>query len=327
VLATELQTIQLKSNEKMVVVKLTAPAPDWEERVVGLLSHKGQPWINWLRLVLNEELPGLKVHFYLGLLGEELVGNIMTTEAVSPQVGIVGHVFTVPAHRRKGICTALMDTLTEDFIDRGGQAMTLGTGYDSAAFHIYASFGFESVAQTGRMIWEAQPGFLKDYFAAGPTTVRDIGWSDWALLDLLYTVKDGDFMRSVRFAQYRPASYEGLFPQLHDLLDQPSAQSKVLEKEDGEVVGHATLLPDPRWQNSVLLLDLFVHPNFYEGAGELLAALPFPADAKIQAFAEATSEAKIALLKGRGLQEEAILLRQLTVDGEPVDVVVLAKVP
>ena len=310
----------------MSLVRLTAPQPDWEEWLVGFLEHKGEPWVSDLRLILREELPGLEVRFYLGLVGEELVGNIMTVEAVNPRVGIMGHVFTVPAHWRKGICTALMDTLTGDFASRGGQAMTLATGYDSPAFHIYANFGFRSLANTGRMIWAAQPGFLKDYFAAGPTTVRDIGWSDWALLDLLYTVEEGDFLRSVRFAQYRPGSYEGLFTQFHDLLDQPPAQSKVLEKEDGEVVGHATLLPDPRWQHRVLLLDVFMLPDFYKAGKELLAAIEFPADTKIQAYAEATSEAKIALLKGRGLQEEAILPRQLTVDGEPVDVVVLAQV-
>jgi len=326
-LVTELKTVPLKSNERMSLVKLTAPQPEWEERIIDFLRHKGEPWISQLQLILQEELPGLEVNFYLGLVAGEVAGNIMTVEASSPRVGILSHVFTAPAHRRKGICGTLMETLTADFVSRGGRAMTLGTGYDSPAFHIYASFGFRSVANAGRMIWEAQPDFIKDYFTTGPTMVRDIAWPHWALLDLLYTVEEGDFLRSVRFAQYRPASYEHLFTELRDLVAQPPAQSKVLAKDSGEVVGHATLLPDPRWQNSVLLLDIFIHPNFYEAGSELLEAIEFPAHTKIQAYAEAAAERKIALLKARGLEEEAILRRQLAADGQPVDVVVLSTRP
>ncbi len=311
----------------MTLVKLTAPAPDWEERLLAFLGHKGEPWDTVLRVMLEEELPGLEVHFYMGMLDGEIAGNITTTEATAPRVGILGHVFTVPHHRRKGICAALMETLTTDFARRDGEGMTLGTGYDSPAYHIYHSFGFRSVAQTGRMIWETEPRFLQDYFAPGSTEVRDMAWPDWALLDLLYTIGEGDFLRSVRFAQYGPSAYEGLFPQLHDLVEQPPAQSKMLVKDGGEVVGHATLLPDPRWRNSVLLLDIFAHPNFYEAARRLVDAIEFPADTKIQAYAEAASQEKIVLLRDRGLAEEAILRNQLAVGARSVDVVVLSTNP
>lgn len=326
-MVTELRTVPLKSNEEMILVRLRAPAPDWEERLVDLIAHKGEPWLSYLRLVLQQELAGLEVYFYLGLLEGEIVGNIMTTEATAPRSGILGNVFTLPAHRRKGICAALMAALTDDFRSRGGQVMTLGTGYDSPAFHIYARFGFRSMAGTGRMIWEAQPSFLNDYFTAGPTTVRDIAWPDWAFLDLLYAMEEGDFLRNLRFAQYGISGYEGLFPQLHEMVGQPPAQSRVLQKAGGEVVGHVTLLPDPRWRGSVLLLDVFIHPNFYQAGSELLAAVEFLADTKIQAYAEVTAEQKIVRLKERGLREEAVLRNQLIAGDARRNVVVLATGP
>lgn len=321
---TELKTVYLKSHEEMTVARVSTPAPEWEERLVGFLEHKGEPWVSDLQVILSQQLAGLEVHFYVGMLAGAVVGTAMTTEATAPRVGMVGHVFTAPEHRRKGICMALMEALTTDFVSRGGQGMTLGTGHKGLAYHIYHSFGFRSVANTGRMIWEAQRGFLGDYFAAGPTSVRDIAWPDWALLDLLYTVQEGDYLRSVRLEQYRPAAYEAKFTGLRRLLGEPSAQSKILQKETGEVVGHATLLPDPRWQNSVLLLDVFVHPNYCQAGRALLKALEFPADRKIQAYAEAASQEKIALLNDRGLEEEAILRNQLVVGAQPVDVVVLS---
>ena len=321
---TELKTVQLKSQEEFTVIRVAAPAPEWEERLVGVVGHKGEPWVGALRLVLAEELPGLEVYVYLGLLEGETIGNIMSTEATAPRVGILGNVFTAPAHRRKGVCAALMAAFTEDFLKRGGRAMTLGTGHDSPAYHIYDRFGFRGVGQTGRMIWEAQPGFLTDYFGAGPTTVRGIAWPDWALLDLLYSIEESDYLRNVCFAQYGPNGYEGLFPQLHDLAERAPARSHVLMKDGGQVVAHASLLPDPRWPGSVLLLDVFTHPDFRQSAAELLAALAFPPHAKIQAHAEATSAGKIALLKGRGLREEAILRNQLLRADQRLDVIVLS---
>ncbi len=321
---TELTTVRLKSNEEMSLIRVAAPEPQWAERLVDLIAHKGEPWVGYLRLVLQQQLPGLEVYVYVGLLAGEIAGNIMTLEATAPRLGILGNVLTAPAHRRKGICMALMEALTNDFRGRGGRGMTLGTGYGSPAYHIYHSFGFRSVAGTGRMIWQVEPGFLQDYFAPAPTQVRDIAWPDWAFLDLLYTMEEGDFVRNVRFAQYGLSAYEGLFPQLHEMTTQPPGQSKVLEKDSGEVVGHVTLLPDPRWRDSVLLLDVFIHPNSYPAAGELLAAIEFPANTKIQAYAETTAQEKIATLKDRGLHEEAVLLSQLTVGDEQRDVVVLA---
>jgi len=113
----------------------------------------------------------------------------------------------------------------------------------------------------------------------------------------------------------------------HRLVREPPSQSKVLAKPSGEVVGHALLLPDPRWEGNVLLLDLFVHPHFYQAAAELLEAIELPPGTKVQAYADSRSPEKVELLKQRGFEQEAVLPGQLRdADGELLDVIVLTTV-
>ena len=90
---------------------------------------------------------------------------------------------------------------------------------------------------------------------------------------------------------------------------------------DGEVVGHALLLPDPRWHNDIWLLDLFVHPDFCPAASGLLAAIELPPGRKVQAYADSQSPEKIQLLEGAGFHQEVVLRNQIVnTEGEHLDV-------
>lgn len=322
---TDRGTVELKSGETMQVLRIAPPDVDWKEPVIALVEHEDESWRAGLDVMFDQPFDGVQIFFYLGTVDGELVGNIETIEAVEAGVGILGHVFTSPTHRRKGICSAIMDVLTRDFAERGGQAMTLSAGYDSPPYHIYHSFGFRGVGETGKMIWEAEPGFLANYFSPGPTTVRDIGWPDWALLDLLYKVEVGSFLRGGYYAYYGPSSYEGNFWRFHKLVQEPPSQSQVLVKDGGEVVGHALLLPDPRWAKATLLLDIFIHPDFYEAGGQLLEAFELPSGIKVQAYADDQSAEKIQLLRQHGFRQEAVLDAQIKGPaGHPLDVVILS---
>jgi len=323
-LVNEMTTVAIKSGEQLRIIRVAGPDAEWKEPILKALGHKGGHWVGTIQMTLEQSLEGVQCCYYLGLLDGEIVGNITITEAPEVGVGILGHVFTNPSHRRKGICTALMEALTGDFAAHRGGAMTLGTGYDSPAYHIYHRFGFRGVGTSGRMIWQARPGFLDDYFAADPTDVADISWPDWPRLDLLYTIPEGSFLRGL-YHHYGPSSYEGCFLQLFKLVgDSQHAQAKVLAKPGGEVVGHALLLPDPRWHNDVWLLDLFVHPGFYPAAGELLAAIELPPGRKVQAYADSQSPENIQLLEKRSFRQEAVLRNQLVnTEGQHLDVHIL----
>ena len=92
-----------------------------------------------------------KTRFYLGVIEGEAVGNIMTVEHGG--IGILGHVYTLPEQRRKGIASRIMAAQMKDFQERGGRTLTLGTGFDSPAYWIYQGYGFRSIVEgSGRHV-------------------------------------------------------------------------------------------------------------------------------------------------------------------------------
>src|SRR5207248_6496886 len=129
-----------------------------------LLVHKGSGFEVHMRMALRGETDRLETRYYLGMLEGVPVANVMTVE--SDGVGILGHVFTRPEHRRKGICQAIMGRLMEDFRQRNGRVLLLGTGFESAPYWIYHSFGFRSL-KGGFMRYDAPAaeGFDRNWFA------------------------------------------------------------------------------------------------------------------------------------------------------------------
>ncbi len=178
----ELDTVELKSGEEMQIVRVVPPEPEWAERILPFLAHKGEPWMWQMETAFKEGLPGATQYFYEGVLDGEVVGNIMTVESMDPPIGLLGHVFTPEQQRRKGICSRLMEALTEDFRDRDGRAMFLHTGYDTPPYHIYQSWGFEGYRETGTMAWVLEADFRANQFAPRPVEPRETNWGDWPAL-------------------------------------------------------------------------------------------------------------------------------------------------
>jgi hypothetical protein len=311
----------LKSGQTMEVIRVQAPQPDMTEAIAQLLLHKGEPWLWQLRLALNEGLPGIDNCYYLGRVGEELVGNIMLVESLPRPVGILGHVFTPEKWRRNGICSALMRACTQDFVARGGRALHLGTGHESPAYWIYHSFGFRSILNTGAMRWLADETFDETFFARGKTTVRETQWSDWPPLDALYKNPVGWFLRSFACGQWIVAGFEGGYLSVRKRMEHGDIQQvRVLESEHGAIVGIATLATQPAWHGDPLLLDFYVHPNFTDRAPDLVRGLDLPGARKVQCYAESSAEAKIEALHDLGFACEATLQRQVQFQGESLDI-------
>lgn len=318
-------TVRLKSGEEGRVYQLVAPEPSWAERVLPFLNHKGPLFGQPMQQALAEGLPGLRMNFFLLVLGEELVGNLTTVESLDPPLGMLQHVFTKPEHRRKGICQALLQVLTADFGSRGGRAMYLITGYDTPPFWLYHSFGFRGIGTTGAMRWLLQEDFDDAYFGAGPSRVRDSDWQDWAPLECLYLTEAGWYLRGLYFHQYGHNSYEGPYVALRDLVSKGTASGvKVLAREDGSVVGHAFLAQQPQWRNSTSLLGFFVHPNFEGQAADLLQGLPYP-DCKVQCYCDSRATGRAAALLAAGFTQEAVLARQVSDGSSRLDIAVFSR--
>ena len=175
----QLDRITLKSGEVVQAGVVQGPDLDWAERVETLLSHKGSSWRWGNEQVLRTET-GLDVFFYLLHRDGDPFANIMTIEYRG--VGLLGHVYTRPEDRRQGAAMQLMACLMGHFRQRGGQALFLGTGYDTPPYHIYRVNGFAGVElESGYMDYysTSQDEFEGAYFAPGSTAIEPVGWLHW----------------------------------------------------------------------------------------------------------------------------------------------------
>ena len=320
----ELADVKLKTGEMMEVGVIIAPDETHADQIKPFLAHKGGGFKWHLERSVVEPLDDLETRFYVGKVDGDIIANIMIVE--HGQVGILGHVFTTPTQRRKGACQAVMQLQMEDFRHRNGEALYLGTGYNSHPYYIYSSFGFESVFPgSGFMKYRTAADFDNRYFAENTVRTKDVAWHDWAKMTALTGIVEGDYLRSIAFGIYGPANFEGGFLGFKQALENEDTyhDAKLLESDSGAIVGMATASRDTRWQPDTAVLDLFVHPNFYGSASNLLEAINFP-DTKIQCYIESTSASKVETVQNAGFRHEATLKNQIQHQDTGIDVLVFA---
>ncbi len=324
---TTLAEETLRTGENLMIECITAPEPTREAQIRPFLGHKPGNYRAHIEAALTGQCDGLETRFYIGLLGGEMVGNIMTVEMGG--VGIFGHVHTREDQRRKGICDAIMRHQMADFQRRQGHVLLLGTGYQSTAYRIYAAHGFRDwpVGKPGTMRYDAvsQEEFETDFFAAAPCKSVPARWKHWPLVALLATVPVPSLLRSLTLPLWGVALLEGPYSQfLHTYGVRPDACAAVLESETGAVTALATCVPDSRWPG-MQLLDLFAHPvATIEDLTLLLKSLPLPLS-PVQSYADARDTQKIGALEAAGFRKTAVLPAQFQEKADGRDVWLYAR--
>ncbi|MYC75752.1 GNAT family N-acetyltransferase [Candidatus Poribacteria bacterium] len=317
--------VALKTGEKMEVGVVTAPDTPHAEEVKQFLGHKPGNYKWHIERCVTETLDVLETRFYVGKLNGNVITNIMTVEYEG--VGILGHVFTRPQQRRKGAAKGVMAYQMEDFRQRSGDALYLGTGYNSHPYYIYHSFGFESVfPESGFMKYHVNEDFEERYFAPAPAAPKSVEWHDWPKVTALSGIVGWDTLRSLKWGVYGPTNLEGGFLSFkHDLETEDAyADAKLLISAEGAIVGWATVGRDARWQPATAVLDLFFHPNFADAVPALLSAVAFP-DVKVQCYVDSGAEKKAEILESAGFTCEGRFKDQFTYSGQPYDVLVFAR--
>ena len=315
----------LKTGENMEIGVITAPDEHHAEEVKQFLGHKGGNWEWHIERCVTESLDELETRFYVGKLDGDIIINIMTVE--HDGIGILGHVFTVPDQRRKGACKGTMAYQMEDFRNRNGRALYLGTGYDGHPYHIYHSFGFESVIpESGFMKYHVNTDFEERYFAPAPAEPKSIEWHDWPKLTALSGIVGWDTLRSLKWGVYGPTNFEGGFLSFKHALETEDAydDAKLLVTRSGAIVGWATVSRDARWQPATAVLDLFFHPNFADAIPVLLSTLKYP-ELKVQCYVDSTAEKKAAVLEAAGFDCEGRFKNQFAYNGQHYDVLVFGR--
>src|SRR5579871_2780291 len=312
----------LKSGEMLEVVVVTAPDDSLGPEVEALLAHKRDPYRQHIQAALRGETDALETRFYLGLLDGKPIGNIMTTEHQG--IGIFGHVFTRPEHRRKGVCRAIMRHQMEHFRQRGGKVLLLGTGFESPAYWIYHSFGFRSL-EDGFMRYSTGPedAFERDWFVSGPAQIVAPAWRHWPLAALLASRPGKEMLRSAAWHLLGIGNLEGTYCRfMQERQEEAGVGGAILESATGAVVGCATVTPSRiglgGWPG-VFVVDVFTHPNFEACAADLVSALTLP-PGKLIAFVETQAEEKAAALRSCGFECEGTLRRFLRTETARQDV-------
>jgi GNAT superfamily N-acetyltransferase len=317
---TRLGEATLKTGEHMEIGCVECPDPVWAARIESLLGHKGPPWRYHVEAAVRQPLDDLQTLFYLGTIGGTAVSNVMIVGprrgAGGAGVGILGHVYTAPEHRRKGAYSRLMAVQMEHTQRLGYRLLTLGTGFESPPYWIYHSFGFRSSDGTsGRMKWLVTPDAEARWFRPGAVTARPMRWEDWAALNLLALHPTGPDEELPRSWALRlptgPGSVGSSFIELqlalasappHDGEPQPRPTALTFETEHGAAVGWAILQPDELTLRDGWRLDAYVHPAFSGQAARLLSATPWPEHARVTAYTGGPEGGRSAALRRAGFR-------------------------
>ena len=151
--------------------------------------------------LLGSEASQSIITVYVRRLGGRLAGAcLVASSRTLPVLGGLGEVATDPQIRRSGIATQLSQQARDDFVERGGQAIFLGTVNPGAA-RIYFRLGWRKLAGVNLMVnvlsGNSPEEFLLDYFRGlGSARVREpspadrvpmipllVSPHDWQMLD------------------------------------------------------------------------------------------------------------------------------------------------
>ena len=121
------------------------PVPSADPALVQLLWHKGAPWVDDIRRRLAGECAGSVDRFFLAYDGPAMVAHVWYAAAqADPRIGLLGHVFTRPEYRRRGLAARLIEAALDRFRRDGGALMQLFT-YAPETVPFYARLGFEQI--------------------------------------------------------------------------------------------------------------------------------------------------------------------------------------
>ncbi len=173
-----------------------APAPARWPALADLYRHKGQPWLADIEARVSRGVLGAQDAFAIIPDG----GHVLAGAALSKRgpIGVLGHVYTRPEHRRRGFARNVVETLLTWFDMVGGRWLYLGTTAELDA-SLYAKFGFTPLH---RVAWtpfdritmqRVRPGTPPDPLAdaTGTVRVRPLTRADWPTMVALLQHRPG----------------------------------------------------------------------------------------------------------------------------------------
>ncbi len=317
----------LKDGTAVEVRLVMPPEAPLADQMHCFLTHKGMPWqIHW-RKAFAGECDDLETRFYLLVVDNEPISNIMTVETAG--IGILGHVFTKSRWREKGAASILMRAVCEDFVCRDGLVLYLYTEYQSMPWRLYAKFGFDGfVPGVGLMRWVRHPDRLHAMFGGEQLTTRPARWSDRPLLECLFLQPANDYVKNIGLKRFGVCDMEGAFLSLQERMQKnPCLRAVVVTNPAGMTLGLATAMPLDASFTDYVLVDLFAHRAAGPALDLLIQALDLPADKPLLSMVDDASESRRKALEAAGFSFAGQLPGALKADADNENLLLMMRTP
>jgi len=159
------------------------PAPQRWLALHDLLGHKGPVWLEDIEQRCTRGVAGAQDAFAVMPSGGQMLASASIQKRLD--IGILGHVFTRPDHRRRGFARRLLETAIAWFDMVGGKQLYLGTAAELEP--LYAGAGFRVLHHAMR---DGQDVLIMTRGAAAPgadddardVTIRPAARGDWPLM-------------------------------------------------------------------------------------------------------------------------------------------------
>ncbi|MCG3198005.1 MAG: hypothetical protein GHCLOJNM_02499 [bacterium] len=279
------ERVALRDGRELKIEVLRTVPEGRATDILEFLGHKGRPYLRHFQDYFDHgsrgAIEGLEWRFYLGSHEGKLIGNICTWEYRG--LGILGHVFTHPAWRRRGVANHLLEFQDSDFRMRGGRVMVLGFGKDPRPRRLYQLHGFEDVPDCpGAMVRARTESLVDRLFRGKSVRLSALSWRHWPSACLLFLMAHPAYVRCAGLDVYGPRLVEGPivhhFPALWSLPPRYRDRVEVLETRAGTCVAWASQMRDPNWGGTSKrrVFDLFFHPRFRKQAERLVERFVLP---------------------------------------------------
>ncbi len=331
-MVTAEQEVELKTGERMRIRRVEPPDEEYLRKLGEFLIHKGRPWYQDIIARLKGERAAYSSDFFfVGEIDDQIVGHIWyTVPRDTQEVGTLGHVYTRPDQRGKGICHALMRAVTECFKGHGGEAMFLSAG-NLEAIRIYEEFGFQKYnppqGEVGVYRWLVARDFDERYFAyTGKPEIREAHWGDLPRFEALYNAPHPWLVKDYTLGVYRDTAFEAQFLHMMRDAEHEWGAMLVMNTRENKVVGAARIVPGRSpWEEHVATLEIFSHPNYYVDLPDLVGrAVEVAQDLCdiLRCYAPECDREKHPVLTQFDFEMTAVLENQYRVGREEVDLLV-----
>jgi len=336
---SSLGQVALKSGEELAITMVEPPQPDYATRLCHFLEHKRPSSFRGIKQRLDGHYVEHCVdRYFVGEIAGEIVGQVWYgLPRHGTGVGNFGHVYTEPAHRRKGIATELVRATVADFGQQTDAVCLLcSAGPDPAK--VYRRFGFEFVsagahrgpmALLNKRVARSFANLDEQYFAPGlAVRVRQGHIGDRHDCDKMLAFSRG--MSELR-QRWHTAFVAHEVPTFIDAIfaaEDGRGIATVMHNSDGCILGDAFVLSTGSpFEAGFKVMDFVIHPNYLAHAAffaretiRLASAAGIP---EMHAFVAACDEEKLAALLAAGGEEVHRFARKFSVRGECHDIVVL----